>query len=119
MPGQDRTDQNVDQIDGSGVVIRAAELDDYARARAVQWSAGWKDAPKAHRFWPAHDVEWVNGHYFREFIAEVDGVVAARIGLEAYCPPFAELANLCVRPDYRRHGLGQMLTSAGQREAAR
>ncbi len=52
-------------------------------------------------------------------MAEVDGVVAARIGLEAYCPPFAELANLCVRPDYRRHGLGQMLTRTGQREAAR
>ena len=108
-----------DQINESGVIIRAAEPDDYARARAIQWSAGWKDAPEIHRYWPAPDIEWVNRHYFREFIAEVDGVVAARIGLEAYCPPFAELANLCVRPDYRRHGLGQMLTSAGQREAAR
>jgi ribosomal protein S18 acetylase RimI-like enzyme len=112
---KDRTVQNNE----SRVVIRAAEPDDYARARAVQWSAGWKDAPENHRYWPAHDVEWANRHYFREFVAEVDGVVAARIGLEAYCPPFAELVNLCVRPDFRRHGLGQALTNAGQREAAR
>ena len=116
---QVRTDQVEGRIDNAGVVIRPAEPDDYARARAIQWSAGWKDAPGAHRYWPAPDVEWISGHYFREFVAEVDGVVAARIGLEAYCPPFAELANLCVRPDYRRRGLGEMLTIAGQQEAAR
>ena len=105
--------------DRSGVVIRPAEQDDYARARAVQWSAGWKDAPEFHRHWPPPDVDWVNRHYFREFVAEVDGVIAARIGLEAFCPPFAELVNLCVLPEYQRHGLGHLLTRAGQREAAR
>lgn len=104
---------------GDSIVIRPAEQDDYARARAVQWSAGWKDAPDSHRYWPTPDDEWINRHYFREFVADVEGVVAARIGLEAYCPPFAELVNLCVRPDYRRLGLGQLLTQAGQREAAR
>ncbi len=103
---------------GASIVVRPAEPDDYSSARNVQWSAGWKDAPERHRYWPTHEEEWVNRHHFREFVAEVDGVVAARIGLEAYCQPFAELVNLCVLPEYRRHGLGQMLTVAGQKLAA-
>lgn len=101
------------------IKLRPAEPEDRARARAVQWAVGWKEAPDTHRYWPSADPDWVAGHHFREFVAEVDGVIAARIGLEAYCPPFAELVNLCVRPDYRRLGLGQMLTRAGEQEAAR
>jgi len=100
------------------LVIRPAEPADQFNTRAVQWSVGWKEAPEHHRHWPAPDGDWIARHYFREFVAEIDGVVAGRIGLEAYCPPFAELVNLCVRPDFRRHGIGELLTRAGQRAAA-
>jgi GNAT superfamily N-acetyltransferase len=80
---------------------------------------GWKGAPTSHGHWPEADPEWLAGRYFREFVAEVDGVIAARVGLEAYRPPFAQLVDLCVRPEYRRLGLGEQLTRACQEEATR
>lgn len=106
------------QLDGSSVVVRASEPEDKSRANIVRWSAGWLDPPTRHRTWPEADAEWQVRHYFREFIAEVDGVLAARVGLEAYRQPFAELIDLCVRPDYQRRGLGELLTRRCQEEAA-
>lgn len=101
------------------VILRAAEPEDRPRANAVQWAVGWADPPARHRSWPEADADWQARRYYRELVAEVDGVIAARVGLEAYRQPFAELVNLSVRPDYRRMGLGQMLTRACQEEAAR
>jgi ribosomal protein S18 acetylase RimI-like enzyme len=109
----------MDSSKNAHIVIRPADHRDSFEARQVQWAVGWKDAPEQHRWWPAPDPDWAESHYFKEIVAEVDGVIAGRIGLEAYVPPFAELVNLCVRPDYRRLGLGEQLTQAGQREAAR
>src|SRR5689334_10879817 len=107
------------RVEGSEIVVRAAEPDDRARARAVQWAVGWKEPPSHHRNWPEADADWQARHYYRELVAEVDGIIAARVGLEAYRQPFAELIDLCVRPEYRRLGLGEMLTLEGQRESAR
>jgi ribosomal protein S18 acetylase RimI-like enzyme len=101
------------------IVLRTSGSEDRARALAVQWSVGWAEAPTRHRVLPEADADWQAQHYFKEIVAEVDGVIAARVGLEAFCPPFAELVNLSVRPDYRRMGLGQMLTRACREEAAR
>lgn len=102
----------------SEVVLRSAEPDDSARATAVRWSVGWAKAPHRHRVWPEADADWQTRHYYREIIAEVEGVLAARVGLEAYRQPFAELIDLSVRPDYRRRGLGEQLTKACQQAAA-
>ncbi len=102
-----------------GISIRAAGPDDSANTRAIQWAVGWQEAPDFHKYWPTHDSDWIANRHFREFVAEVDGVVAGRLGLEAFVPPFAELVNLCVRPDFRRLGIGEMLTMAAQRTAAR
>jgi ribosomal protein S18 acetylase RimI-like enzyme len=102
-----------------GVVLRVADVEDRPRADAVRWSVGWADAPERHQQWPEADADWVARRYFREILAEVDGVVAARIGLEAYRPPFAQLVDLSVRPAYRRRGLGRLLTRACETEAAR
>src|SRR5690348_8591490 len=101
------------------IVVRPSEPEDAARTHAVRWAVGWEEAPKRHRNWPEADADWQAGNYYREFVAEVDGVIAARVGLEAYRQPFAELIDLCVRPEYRRLGLGEMLTLACEREAAR
>lgn len=101
------------------IVLRAAEIDDRPRTNAVQWSAGWQEPPTRHRIWPEADADWQARRYYKEYVAEVDGVIAARVGLEAYRPPFAELCNLSVRPDYQRRGLGKMLTQTCLREAAR
>src|SRR5579871_3029656 len=112
-------DPRIVRVGETEIRMRTAEPEDRPRKRDVQWAVGWKDAPDAHRYWPEADADWQARHYFQEIVAEVDCVIAARIGLEAYRPPFAELVNLCVRPDSRRLGLGHMLTRAGQEEAAR
>jgi len=101
------------------VVIRVADDEDRPRTNAVRWAAGWKGAPTSHAHWMEADDEWISERYFREFVAEVDGVTAARVGLEAYRPPFAQLVDLCVRPEFRRRGLGRQLTLVCQEEAAR
>src|SRR5438046_2650683 len=86
----------------SEIRLRSAEPEDRPRAREVQWAVGWKEAPTEHRSWPEADADWQARHYYREIVAEVDGIIAARVGLEAYRQPFAELIDLCVRPEYRR-----------------
>ena len=102
----------------SRIVLRASEPEDKSRSRRVRWSAGWIDPPARHRLLPEADADWQARRYFREIIAEVDGVIAARVGLEAYRQPFAELIDLCVRPDYQRQGLGELLTRECHKEAA-
>jgi ribosomal protein S18 acetylase RimI-like enzyme len=106
------------RVGSAEVLVRAADPDDRPRAREVQWAVGWKDAPSHHRTWPEADADWQARRYYRELVAEVDGIVAARVGLEAYRQPFAELIDLCVRPEFRRLGLGEMLTLEGERECA-
>lgn len=101
------------------IVLRATELEDSPRANAVRWAVGWTGAPTRHRSWPEADADWQARRYYREIVAEVDGVIAARVGLEAYRQPFAELIDLSVRPDYRRRGLGERLTRACEQEAAK
>jgi ribosomal protein S18 acetylase RimI-like enzyme len=107
------------RVGSAEVVLRAAEPDDRPRAREVQWAVGWKEPPARHRTWPEADADWQARRYYREIVAEVDGIIAARVGLEAYRQPFAELIDLCVRPEYRRLGLGELLTRKCERESAR
>jgi ribosomal protein S18 acetylase RimI-like enzyme len=101
------------------VIIRASEPEDRPYASAVRWAAGWAEPPQQHRLWPEADTEWLAQHHYREFVAEVDGRIAGRIGLEAYMPPFAELVDLSVLPEYRRRGLGRRLAQAATYEASR
>lgn len=106
--------------DGTEIVLRDAAEADRPRTRAIRWSAGWAEPPHQHRVWQEADEDlWVNHHYYREFVAEVGGVVAARVGLEAFRPPFAEICDLAVRPEFRRRGLGRHLTQKCLEEAAR
>ncbi len=107
------------RIADAQIHLRAAEPEDRPRAREVQWAVGWKEAPTEHRTWPEADADWQARRYYREIVAEVDGIIAARVGLEAYRQPFAELIDLCVRPEYRRLGLGEMLTRECERESAK
>lgn len=108
-----------EQKDNAAIVVRPSEPEDRARANAVRWSVGWIKPPSRHRYWAEASEDWIDQRYYREIVAEVDGVIAARIGLEAYRQPFAELVDLSVRPDYRRRGLGTLLMRAGEVEAAK
>lgn len=51
-------------------------------------------------------------------VAELDGRVVGRVILEAACPPYSELINLYVHPDYQGRGVGSRLVQACIKEAA-
>ena len=99
--------------------VRPAEPEDRAGSRAVLRAVGWFGPPAEHRYWPEADTVWQARRHRRELVAEVDGVIAGRVALEAYRQPFAEVCGLSVRPEYRRRGLGRMLTQACEQEASR
>jgi len=50
-------------------------------------------------------------------VACVDGLLVGRAVLEAVYPPYCEVVNLCVRPDYRRQGVGTALVREAQLRA--
>lgn len=100
-------------------IVRFSEAEDRARANAVRWSVGWTNPPSRHRYWSEASDDWIEQHYYRELVTDADGIIAARIGLEAYRQPFAELVDLSVRSDYRRRGFGDLLTQAALTEASR
>jgi GNAT superfamily N-acetyltransferase len=108
----------VRQQGDSEIIVRPSEADDIARANAVRWSVGFTQPPTRHRYWAEANDEWIAKRYYQEYVTAVEGVIAARIGLEAYRPPFAELVDLSVRPDYRRRGLGALMTQTAMTEAA-
>ncbi len=101
------------------VVIRTAELEDRPRTDSIRWAAGWIAPPARHRHWPEAEEEWQARHYYRELVAEADGMIVGRIGLEAYYPPFAQMLDLAVRPEYRRRGIGTALMRACRSRVAR
>lgn len=103
----------------SDFTVRDSDEEDRPRTRLVRWSAGWTEPPAQHRLWTGFSEEWTSRRFFREFVAEADGVIAARVGLEAFCPPFAEISDLSVRPEFRRGGLGRTLTQKCLEEAAK
>ena len=106
-------------MEDSAITLRASEPEDRPRSRAILSAVGWIEPPTTHRIWAEADADWQARRYLKEIVAEADGVIAGRVALEAYRQPFAEICGLSVRPDYRRRGLGQKLTRACEREAAR
>jgi len=47
--------------------------------------------------------------YSRRLVAEVDGRVVGKVTLDTAYPPYSELVNLMVHPDYRRRGVANRL----------
>lgn len=56
--------------------------------------------------------------YSRRLVAEVDGRAIGKVTLDTAYPPYSELVNLMVHPDYRRRGVANRLVQ-GCLEAAR
>jgi GNAT superfamily N-acetyltransferase len=55
--------------------------------------------------------------YSRRLVAEVDGRAVGKVTLDTAYPPYSELVNLMVHPDYRRRGVASRLVQ-GCLEAA-
>ncbi len=99
--------------------IRAAIHSDVFATEGIRREVGWEKAPSDHIIWPDTDEDWSEHGYYKEIVAEIDGVIAGKVGLEAYVPPFARMVDLAVRPDYQRRGIGRKLIKACCVESAR
>jgi len=58
---------------------------------------------EAVRSWCSEDP------YSRRLVAEMDGRAAGKVTLDTAYPPYSELVNLMVHPDYRRRGVASRL----------
>ena len=55
-------------------------------------------------------ANWCNENpYSRRLIAELEGRAVGKVTLDTAYPPYAELVNLMVHPDYRRRGVANTL----------
>ncbi len=67
---------------------------------------GWKLTKK-------QVIKWVEysrrGKYTRIFVAELKGKVIGKITLDTAFPPYAEIVNVIVHPDYQKLGIGSKL----------
>ena len=71
----------------------------------VQWPDRW---PTRHLHWPAPklpDPKWRP----TPLVAEIDGRVVGRASVEAIYPPFGQLVNMIVLPQFRGRGAGGAL----------
>ncbi len=74
--------------------------------RAADW---WPHTrPNRHLHWPAPTFTDPVKQY-PPLVAEIEGKVVGRVFLEAICPPFGELQNMSVLPEFRGRGAGSAL----------
>lgn len=73
--------------------------------------------PRSHGRWPRSLLGDQPDPRAETLVGLVDGLVVGRAVLEAPYLPYAELVNLCVRPDYRRRGVGGAIVQAALHRA--
>ena len=61
---------------------------------------------------PVRPTNCTLGEFGCHFLAEVEGRIVGRVILDTLYPPYAELINLLVHPNYRRRGVGSRLVQA-------
>jgi len=93
--------------------IRESDAFDHYLCRRL---AGLTSLPRRHASWSG-SVDRGSVDPTQTLVASVDGLLVGRAVLEAVHPPYCELVNLCVRPDYRRQGVGSALVRDAQRRA--
>lgn len=79
------------------------EQEDIRAVARLQQIAGWRIPSSVLDYWATDNRE------SRGFVATVEGDVVGCVALDTVFPPYAEIVNLVVDPNYRRQGIGTML----------
>lgn len=85
------------------VTVRAIQERDIDQVVEMHRLVGAPVNAEAVRRWCREDP------YSRRLVAEVDGRAVGKVTLDTAYPPYSELVNLMVHPDYRRRGVASRL----------
>jgi len=90
----------------SSIEIREVKMSDVAGLVDLYASVGWKLSEKqAYRI-----VDFsINCDYSRILVAELNGKVLGKVTLDTVFPPYAEIVNIIVHPNYQGRGIGSRL----------
>lgn len=96
-----------------GLHVRPLEERDISKVKEIYSLSGWSVGEEA-------DESWLLGRgYIKTYVAELDGRVVGKVGLDTAFPPYAEVVNIVVHPDYQGRGIGSRLMDYCIREADR
>ena len=90
----------------SSIKIRGVRAEDADSLIKLYNSIGWKLSERqAHRI-----VDFsINCDYSKMFIAELNGKIIGKVTLDTVFPPYAEIVNVVVHPNYWGRGIGSKL----------
>lgn len=96
-----------------GLRIRPLEKRDISKVKEIYSLSGWPVGEGNVESW------LLGGGYIKTYVAELDGKIVGKVGLDTAFPPYAEVINIVVHPDYQRRGVGSRLMEYCIREADR
>ena len=88
------------------VYIREVEKEDVEDLIELYTLTGWKlDIEHANRM----IEQFAKSNYSKILVADLNGKVVGKVTLDTVFPPYAEIVNLVVHPDYQGKGVGSRL----------
>lgn len=96
-----------------GLRVRPLEKRDVSEVKEIYSLSGWSVGEGGVESW------LLGGGFIKTYVAELDGRIIGKVGLDTAFPPYAEVINIVVHPDYQGRGVGSRLMEYCIREADR
>ncbi|MCD6445078.1 GNAT family N-acetyltransferase [Candidatus Bathyarchaeota archaeon] len=93
--------------------VRPLEKRDVSEVKDIYTLSGWSVTEGGVESW------LLGGGYIKTYVAELDGRIVGKVGLDTAFPPYAEIINIVVHPDYQGKGVGSRLMEYCMQEAER
>ncbi|RLE57080.1 MAG: hypothetical protein DRJ30_00520 [Candidatus Methanomethylicota archaeon] len=90
-------------IDLNGILIRQFEPADAEGIIKLHKLVGWPISNKIFDYWLKYKK------YSKVLVAVIDDIVAGKVTLDIAFPPYSEIVNLVIHPEFRRRGIGSRL----------
>jgi len=91
--------------------VRPLEKRDISEVKEIYILSGWSVNKGGVESW------LLGGGYIKTYVAELDGKIVGKVGLDTAFPPYAEIINIVVHPDYQGRGVGSRLMEYCMQEA--